>query len=187
VVLTRTELTLEEFLRLPEKKPALEYEDGEVTQKMSPKRRHATLQAATAEMFNVFARPRRLGRAFTEQRVVLPSRSYVIDVAYYSMDRIPVDAEGDVEDGSFEELPDIAVEILSPRQEVTPLLRRCAWYVGNGARAALFVDGADRTVFLFRPGDSVRPIRGDQAIELDDVLPGLRLTAGDLFAALRLR
>ena len=186
MVLTRTGLTLADFLRLSEKKPALEYEDGVVTQKMSPKRRHSLLQAAIAQIFNAFAAPRRLGRAFTEQRVVLAGRSYVIDVAFYRLERIPIDDDGEVEDGSFEELPDIAVEILSPRQEVSPLLRRCAWYVEHGARAALMVDAADKTIFCVRSDGSMRPVRGDQPIELGDVLSGLELTAADVFATLRL-
>ena len=186
MVLTRTGLTLQEFLCLPEKKPALEYEDGEVTQKMSPKKRHSRLQIATGKLFDAFAEPRRLGLAFTEQRVVFSGRSYVPDIVFYRWERIPVGPDGRIEDGNFEEPPDIAVEILSPKQSDTRLVRRCAWYVEHGSRAALLLAPDDETAFLFRPGDSMRPLRGDQAIELDEVLPGLELTAADLFAALRL-
>ena len=186
MVLTRTGLTLQEFLCLPEKKPALEYEDGEVTQKMSPKRRHSALQIATGKIFDAFAEPRRLGRAFTEQRIVLAGRSYVPDVVFYRLERIPVDPNGEIEDGNFEEPPDIAVEILSPKQSVTRMILRCAWYVEHGAAVALMLDTQDKTAFVFHPGDTMRPVRGDQPIELGDVLPGFRLTAGELFAALRL-
>lgn len=186
MVLTRTGLTLEEFLRLPEKKPALEYEDGEVAQKMSPKRRHATLQAAIVKLLDAFAEPRRLGRAFPEQRIVLAGRSYVPDVVFYRWGRIPIGRDGRIQDGDFEEPPDIAVEILSPKQSDTRLVRRCAWYVENGARAALLLAPDDETAFLFGLGDTMRPVRGDQAIDLSEVLPGFRLTAGELFAALRL-
>ena len=37
-------LTFEELLALPEEKPALEYFDGVVTQKVSPERDHSSLQ-----------------------------------------------------------------------------------------------------------------------------------------------
>ena len=43
MTLTDTRMTLTEFLALPEEKPALEYENGEVTQKVSPKGRHSAL------------------------------------------------------------------------------------------------------------------------------------------------
>ncbi len=44
VVARRRMITLEEFLALPEEEPALEYADGEVTQKRSPSYRHGRLQ-----------------------------------------------------------------------------------------------------------------------------------------------
>ncbi|HEV8632979.1 MAG TPA: Uma2 family endonuclease, partial [Chloroflexota bacterium] len=69
-------LTLEEFLQLPEEEPALEYEDGVVTQKVSPKRRHGRLQGMLCELVNVFAQPRKLALAFTEARTVFRGRSY---------------------------------------------------------------------------------------------------------------
>jgi Uma2 family endonuclease len=37
-------LTLDEFLKLPEEEPALEYVNGVVSQKVSPKGRHSSLQ-----------------------------------------------------------------------------------------------------------------------------------------------
>jgi Uma2 family endonuclease len=44
--------TLEQFLCLPERKPALEYGDGVVTRKVSPKGRHSALQDELVERFN---------------------------------------------------------------------------------------------------------------------------------------
>ena len=37
-------MTLEEFLHLPERKPALEYDDGVITKKVSPKSNDVALQ-----------------------------------------------------------------------------------------------------------------------------------------------
>ena len=44
MAIARQGLTLEEFLALPEEKPALEYHDGTVTQKVTPKPEHSGLQ-----------------------------------------------------------------------------------------------------------------------------------------------
>jgi len=50
-------MTLEEFLALPEEKPALEFEpDGTIVQKMSPKGKHSTLQGALVELINQTAK-----------------------------------------------------------------------------------------------------------------------------------
>jgi Uma2 family endonuclease len=78
------------------------------------------------------------------------------------------------------------VEIVSPKQSVNTLIRRYLWCVAHGVRIAVLVDPGDRSVVLFRPGQLPRALRGDDRIDLDDVLPGFRLTAADLFASLRL-
>ena len=107
------------------------------------------------------------------------------DVALYRWDRIPRDPEGRVADDFFES-PDIAVEIVSPRQSVTTLVRKCLWYVAHGAHIAVLVDPADESVLLFRRDRPTEPLRGAEAIDLGDVLPGLTLTAQELFDSLRL-
>ena len=98
MAISQQPLTLEEFLKLPEKKPALEFEDGVVTQKVAPKGRHSALQFDLAERFNHFARPLRLARAFPELRTTFGGVSRVPDVAVYRWERIPRDAAGDVAD-----------------------------------------------------------------------------------------
>lgn len=47
-------ISLDVFLALPERKPALEFEDGRVTPKVSPKARHSTLQKRLSEWFDDF-------------------------------------------------------------------------------------------------------------------------------------
>src|SRR5947208_16599976 len=91
-------LTLEAFLKLPEKKPALEFEDGRATQKVSPKGRHSVLQAKVAEYLNRFAEPRKLAFAFPELRATYAGISLVPDVSVYRWERIPRDEAGRVAD-----------------------------------------------------------------------------------------
>ncbi|HEY3081314.1 MAG TPA: Uma2 family endonuclease [Chloroflexota bacterium] len=179
-------LTLEEFLRLPEEEPALEYEDGMVTQKVSPKRRHGRLQGMLCELVNVFAQPRKLALAFTEARTVFRGRSYVPDVVVYRWDRIPVGADGLIEDGNFESAPDVAIEILSPGQSMPAAIRRCTWYVAHDVPIALLIVPDDEAVLVFRPGKLVEVVQGDEPVDLAEVLPGFELTAQRLFEGLRL-
>jgi Uma2 family endonuclease len=117
-------LTLEEFIELSEEEPPLEFADGVVTRKVSPKGQHSALQAELVERFNQSARPRKLARAFPELRATFGGASRVPDVAVYRWDRIPRDASGRVAN-DFSEPPDIAVEIASPEQSANALVRRC--------------------------------------------------------------
>jgi Uma2 family endonuclease len=59
--------TLEEFLALPEVKPALEFEEGRIIQKVSPRGPHSVLQAELLEIFNRAGRPNKIARAFPER------------------------------------------------------------------------------------------------------------------------
>ncbi len=123
LALTRR-LTLAEFLRLPEQKPALEFEDGVVTQKVPPRGQHSVLQFSLAERINAFARPRGLAFAFPELRTTFAGASRVPDIAVSRTERIPRLPDGKVAN-DFLEPPDVAVEIVSPEQRVNQAARRC--------------------------------------------------------------
>jgi Uma2 family endonuclease len=178
-------ITLDEFLRIPEQEPALEYEDRTVTQKVSPKGKHSALQYALAEHLNRFASTRKLARAFPELRTTYAGRSYVPDLAVYRWERIPIDDAGQVAN-DFWEPPDIAVEIVSPEQRTTALVQRCLWYVAHGVRVALMVDPADESVLVFQPDRTPEALQGQDRIVLGDLLPGFALTAQELFDSLRM-
>jgi Uma2 family endonuclease len=186
MAIVQTELTLQEFSRLPERKPALEFEDGEIVQKVSPKGKHSVLQLELARLLDDFARPQRLARAFPELRATFGGRSYVPDVSVYRWDKVPIDELGRVAD-DFRAPPDVAIEIASPEQSVNALVRRCVRYVDLGVRVALLVDPADESVLAFRAGGAPQSWRGSDQIDLDDVLPGFRLRVQDLFGALSMR
>jgi Uma2 family endonuclease len=184
MALTQQRIRLDEFLKLPEEKPALEYMDGVVIQKVSPKTRHSALQFELAERINGFARPRRLARAFTELRATFSGASPVPDISVLRWDSVPYDDKGILVD-DITEAPAVAIEIVSPDQSVNALIQRCLWYVSHGVEIALLIDPDDESIVAFRHGQEPRVLRGPDRIDLDEVLPGFGLTAGELFNSLR--
>jgi Uma2 family endonuclease len=180
---TQMGLTLEEFLKLPEQKPALEYHQGRVTQKVSPQGQHGALQFDVASFFDRFMRPRRLGRVFTELRTTYAGSSLVPDVAVYRRERVPRYPNGEVAD-VFKDPPDIAVEIRSPGQSLSQQIEKCRWFVENGAGIALLVDPIRRSIHRVVAGAEPVILRGDDRVDLDAVLPGFELTPRQLFDTL---
>lgn len=181
--------SLAEFLALPEEKPALEYIDGEVTQKVSPQFRHSRSQRRFATLVNHYGEPRKLASAEPELRVTFAGRSFVPDVSVFTWDRIPEEEDGEVTN-AVTIAPDIAVEIVSPGQSVRDQSERCRWYVANGVRIALLNNPEDRrgrSVRVFRHGAESPPLRGADRVDLGDVIPGFSFTVDALFAALRAR
>jgi Uma2 family endonuclease len=186
MAITQQGLTLEQFLALPEEKPALEYVDGDVCQKMSPKGEHSGIQVALIELINGFARSRKLGLAFSELRTTYGGRSFVPDVAIYRWERIPRSERGRIV-SNFTEPPDATIEIVSPGQSPNSLTRRCLLFLAEGVRIALLIDPYDESIVDFRPGAEPRVLRGADLIDLADVVPGLGFTVAELFDLLTIQ
>ena len=185
-MITENPRTLEQFRKRPEKEPALEFADGVISQKVSPKGRHSILKAQLVLRIDQFARPLKLALAFPELRTSFAGASRVQDVAVYRWERIPIDASGRVVD-DFLISPDIAIEIVSPEQSVNALVRRCLWYVAHGVAIALLVDPSDESVLVFRPNQAPVALRRAEAIDLVEVVPGFQLTVQELFDSLTLQ
>jgi Uma2 family endonuclease len=172
-------MTLEEFLALPEEQPALEFDDGVVTQKMAPTADHLEIQAFLRNAFNAVAEPKDLGHAFAELRFQIPGLARVPDVGFYRLSRLKVlpGPRWAPDQG----VPDIAIEVVSPGQSVTSLIRKCQRYLALGSSIALIVDPDDETVLAFRPGQPVQVLQNDDRIDVDELLPGLTLTVRAVF------
>ena len=184
MAIAKAYLTLEEFLRLAEEEPPLEYEDGRITQKASPQGQHSILQGHLLKLIDGFGLPRRLAKAFTELRVRYAGRSLVPDVAVFRWDRIPRTPAGEMLDTVIIP-PDIAIEITAPDQSASSLIAKCRRCVAHGVAIALIVDPDHRTVRRFRQGQPEQVLRGADRVDLDDVLPGFELTVDGVFAGLR--
>lgn len=184
-------MTLDEFLALPDEKPYLEWDHGVVVQKhvprdgkgtsdvVPPQSDHGSLQVEVAIQLDRVCREGRLGKVFTEMRIMTPGWVPVPDVSYIRRERIKPETRRRLGDLGIP--PDIAVEIVSPDQTVRELLEKCLRYAEIGVAISLVVDPDDETVYAIRPGQPLRVLRGDDRIDLDDVLPGFDLTVHALF------
>jgi hypothetical protein len=159
-------MSLEEFLRLPERKPALEYEHGVVTRKVSPKGRHSKLQFWIADQINHQTEPGKIAFAFPELRATFATLSRVPDVAVFRWDRIPRDEQGRVADDFFDP-PDVAIEILSPGQRINAQIRRCISFLDAGVgwpssliRTMRWCSSCDRGDRSARSSAAMRSISG---------------------------
>jgi Uma2 family endonuclease len=176
-------MTLDQFLSLPEERPALEYVDGEVVQKVPPNTPHSALQYFFCAHVNDYAHPRRLAWAFPEHRTTYAGRSTVPDVTVYTWDRVPRDASRRLAERNFV-IPDIAVEIRSPGQSFQDSLIRALWYAANGARVSIAIDPLDLVLVAFWPAAEPLVFENAGLLDLTDVIPGFSLDVGALLAPL---
>jgi len=176
---TTTRLSLDQFLEIPEQKPALEFDpDGTIHEKMSPNTQHSALQAHLAHLLLKWIEvdpARRRGYVYTELRTNVAGASKLPDVAFYR--RRPRESDR----MHALELADLAVEILSPRDDPDQQRAKCQWYVDNGSQTAMLIDPRQRSVTLSDSTGQVRVFSRAGALAL---LPGLDLALEDLFSVL---
>ncbi|WP_026732458.1 Uma2 family endonuclease [Fischerella sp. PCC 9605] len=144
-------LTLEEFLKLPETKPASEFIDGQIYQKPMPQGKHSRLQLKFCDAVNQVAETPKIALAFPELRCTFGGRSIVPDATVFLWERIPFDDDGEVPN-TFDICPDWTVEILSPEQRATKVISNILHCLRHGTQLGWLIDPDERLILAFLPG-----------------------------------
>jgi len=175
-------ITLEEFLQLPETKPANEYIDGKIITKPTPQGKHSTIQGELVPAINTVVKPSRVARAFPELRCTFGGRSTVPDIAVFAWNRIPRDENGEIAN-AFLIAPDWTIEILSPDQSQTKVIKNILHCLKYGTQMGWLIDPLEQTVFVFRPKQETQVFdEADALLPVPGFASDLQLTVGDLFA-----
>ena len=141
------QMDLEEFLDLPDTKPASEYIDGEIVQKPMPQTQHSVIQKKLLFAIDPILSNAGIGQAFPELRCTFGGRSIVPDVVVFKEDKIAYDENGDIEN-VFSIPPDWTIEILSPAQSTTKVLKNIDHCLAYGSQMCWLIDPIDRAVFI---------------------------------------
>ena len=177
-------LTLEEFLKLPETKPASEYINSEIIPKPMPKGKHSRLQLRLCNSINEVAESQKIAYAFPELRCSFGIRSIVPDVAVFNWSRIPFDADGEVPN-DFLLWPDWTIEILSPEQSSNRVIGNILYCLQHGCRLGWLIDPTDRSILVFRPGQQPELLQKSDRLEVLEEID-LELTVEQVFSWLKM-
>jgi len=178
-----SKISLEEFLLLPETKPASEYVDGKIYQKDMPQGKHSTLQFEFPSVINRIGKPQKLAYAFPELRCSFGGRSIVPDIAVFEWPRIPLNSQGEIEN-RFELAPDWIIEILSPDQSSTRVINKILFCLKNKTKLGWLIDPEERLVIVFKPQQEPEIKENQDILPILDVLSDLQMSADDLFELL---
>jgi Uma2 family endonuclease len=149
-------LSLQEFhARYDGEKPYYEYWDGEAVRKSMPTFLHGLIQIILGRLLNGIGHV-----AASEVRLKL-------DPAYEPIPDV-IAADGSIGD-SYPTSPfEVAIEILSPDDSFSRVLRKCKLYEQWGIRQIVVIDPTDRLVWRFENGapqeTDIVARRGDAAI-----------------------
>jgi Uma2 family endonuclease len=178
---TKTLLTGDDLWKIVADGSRYELSQGELVPMTPVGMQHGGVVVAIAELLRRYARPGNRGLVGTEIGFRLtrdPDTVRAPDVAFVSGNRLP--KEG-VPKKFAEFPPDLAVEVLSPEDTASEVLRKVEEYVIAGVPLVWVVDPATRTVTVYRSLQEVKVLTTDQELDGGDVLPGFRAKLTALF------
>ncbi|MFB2875449.1 Uma2 family endonuclease [Floridanema aerugineum] len=176
---TRKNLTLEEFLALPEDDVTYEFVDGEVISKMTPKKFHSRLTRVLLQLLYEWCAQR--GEVCPELAIKLTRRGRdwvpIPELLYISAERFPPDWE---EEGACSVPPELVVEIISPGQTFGQLAAKARDYLDAGVLRVWVVDSQARSITVFYPDAPPQTYMGSTPL-IDALFAGLEITAEQVF------
>jgi Uma2 family endonuclease len=176
---TKTLLTLEEFLALPEDGYKHELSEGELVVMPSAARVHVRVVGRINWIFSKYVNELRLGEVYSEPLCLLsrdPAKTMrQPDVAFYSRARLDA-MPGDL----IECAPELAVEVISPGNTADYLARKVEEYFAAGAIEIWAVYPELRIVWIYRSPDRARKLSDKDTITFD-LLPGWSAPVADFF------
>jgi len=182
---TKTRVSLEEFLAMPETEPASELIDGEVVQKMSPTLYHGRLTSRLISLLDQYLADTHEGSVVNEVRHVnfAEERVFLPDINVTLAGRLPKGPEAG-QHGPLSVQPDFALEVISPGDSVGRVLEKADFYMRAGTQLLWLVDPDSETITAHRPGQAPTIHRAPAVINAEPVLRGFTLDVGPLFAVL---
>ncbi|MBH8562152.1 Uma2 family endonuclease [Nostoc sp. CENA67] len=175
----KSQLTLKEFLALPEGDITYELVDGKAKPKMAPKRFHSRLTGAIYIILTPWAKNH--GEVGIEWAVTLKRKGRdwvpVPDLFFVSYSRLNSDV---IEDEPCPIPPDLAIEIISPDQTFGEMSAKATDYLDAGVMRVWVVDAKAKTITIFYPDARPQTKIGEDSLE-DSLFEGLQITPDQIF------
>jgi Uma2 family endonuclease len=108
-----------------------------------------------------------------------PDRVRKPDVCFHKLERLPHDLA--VSEGHLSVVPDLVVEVISPRDRAIRVNTKLNEWIGAGVPLIWLVYPEDRQVRAFYSGGSVQTYNVADTLTGDPVLPGFAVPVAELF------
>ena len=176
-------MTAEDLYALSEDESRGELIRGVFYPEMPTNGRHGEIEFRVARVLGNLVLPAGRGRVMTgEPGIVLergPDTVRAPDVAYFSIERLPLDADID----KFLDLvPDIAVEVVSPSETRRAVREKAEMWTSFGVRLVWVVWPDTQSVEVYRPDEEPVTLGVDDILTGQDVLPDFSCPIREIFA-----
>lgn len=123
----------------------------------------------------------KLGRVYDGQTGFRLSLDFCFepDISFVSRERLKLILPA--KEKLFHGAPDLAVEVLSPRDSITRTEKKIALYLTHGTRLAWLVDPRSRFIRVYRETGTFELFRAGRSLSGNSLLPGFRYPVARLF------
>ena len=155
--------------------------NGEIVSVNPTSYRAARTALRIGRLLDVFAESHQLGDVVGPDAgfVIFPDENTLVapDVGFVARHRVPRAADQE----HFARLaPDLIVEVMSPSDRMTDVLRKISLYLEAGVSLVWLVEPGPRTISIFQPSQPAVRLAGDQVVTAEGVLPSFSMTVDDL-------
>lgn len=183
-MVTKTLLTADDLLKLPENGKRYELVRGELVEMSPASTKHGRRAARLAARLLAHVEAHNLGDVVVESGFCLECRPDTVrspDVAFIAVARL---ANGLPEEGFFPGAPDLAVEIVSPGDLDSEVQEKVLDYLRSSlypARRVWVIRPKLRMVTVHYPDGTARTLQENDILDGEDVVPGFACRVGELF------
>jgi Uma2 family endonuclease len=183
-VVAKTRMTPEDLWRLGDDDVRRELVNGEVIEMTPAGGLHGETVARITLPLMEYIREHRIGRVVTgDVGFVLalpddPHRVRAPDAAFIASARLPGRMPVTFVPGP----PDLAIEVLSPSDNPVDVQQKVRDYLEAGTRLVWIVAPQANSVTVYRPDGSARLVCSPEALDGEEVMPGLTISLAELFA-----
>ncbi len=182
--LQETQMTVQAFearlLELDIEDRNFELIDGIMGEKAMPDWDHASISGYLTIILGYFILQQRLGRLVPELRINLPNdqfNSRQPDIVFVAA------THGAFDGGApLPIMPDLVVEVKSPRDTCAKMRLKANYYIDHGARLVWLVFPAKKTIEIYDAADdSIRTLTADDTLTNDALFPGFSVSVAKIF------
>jgi Uma2 family endonuclease len=143
--------------------------------------KHGYISVCLAAALNHFVVQRRLGLVVDSSTGFRMKSGDCLspDVSFVSMQRVR--SQGGVTPKFFQGAPDLAVEVISPRENRRRLKQKVTEYFANGTRLVWVVNPGDKTVSVYTSVEQVEILGATDQLRGGSLLPGFSFPIKELF------
>ena len=157
-----------------------EYIDDQPVELNVGNKPHSSIQANCIGFFFLYFKNRSIGRVAAELRCRLKvagrTRFYLPDVS------VILGPDDYSEIRFLDRAPDLVVEIRSPDDSLSSLLRKMDDYFANGAKLAWLILPEERCVLVLGPNAPMRTVLPGESLDGGEFLPELQIPVDELFS-----